>query len=235
MDSDCVSCGACVEACPTATLQEKTVIELGQPEHSVITTCAYCGVGCGFKAEMKGNTVVRMVPWKDGKANEGHSCVKGRFAWGYATHKDRITKPMIREKITDPWREVSWDEAIDYAAAQFKRIQAQYGTDSVGGITSSRCTNEEVYLVQKLVRAAFGTNNVDTCARVCHSPTGYGMGQTFGTSAGTQTFKSVEHADVVVVIGANPTDAHPVFASRMKRRLREGAKLSSSTRAASIL
>ena len=225
MDSDCVSCGACVEACPTATLQEKTVIQIGQPEHSVITTCAYCGVGCGFKAEMKGNTVVRMVPWKDGKANEGHSCVKGRFAWGYATHKDRITKPMIRAKITDPWREVGWDEAIQYAASEFKRIQAAHGKDSVGGITSSRCTNEEVYLVQKLIRAAFGTNNVDTCARVCHSPTGYGMGQTFGTSAGTQTFKSVEQADVIVVIGANPTDAHPVFASRMKKRLREGAAL----------
>ena len=225
MDSECVSCGACVEACPTATLQEKSIIELGQPEHSAITTCAYCGVGCGFKAEMKGNTVVRMVPWKDGKANEGHSCVKGRFAWGYATHKDRITKPMIRAKITDPWREVSWDEAINHAASEFKRIQAKHGKDSVGGITSSRCTNEEVYLVQKLIRAAFGTNNVDTCARVCHSPTGYGMGQTFGTSAGTQTFKSVEQADVIMVIGANPTDAHPVFASRMKRRLREGARL----------
>lgn len=225
MDSDCVSCGACVEACPTATLQEKSIIELGQPEHSVITTCAYCGVGCGFKAEMKGNTVVRMVPWKDGKANEGHSCVKGRFAWGYATHKDRITKPMIRSKITDPWREVSWDEAIAYAADKFKTIQNKHGKDSVGGITSSRCTNEEVYLVQKLVRAAFGTNNVDTCARVCHSPTGYGMGVTLGTSAGTQTFKSVEEADVIIVMGANPTDAHPVFASRMKRRLREGAKL----------
>ena len=225
MDSECVSCGACVEACPTATLQEKTVIELGQPEHSVITTCAYCGVGCGFKAEMKGNTVVRMVPWKDGKANDGHSCVKGRFAWGYATHPDRITKPMIRSKITDPWREVSWDEAINYAASEFKRIQAVHGKDAVGGITSSRCTNEEVYLVQKLIRAAFGTNNVDTCARVCHSPTGYGMGQTFGTSAGTQTFKSVEKADVIMVIGANPSDAHPVFASRMKRRIREGAKL----------
>jgi len=225
MDSECVSCGACVQACPTATLQEKTVIELGQPEHSVITTCAYCGVGCGFKAEMKGNTVVRMVPWKDGKANEGHSCVKGRFAWGYATHKDRITKPMVREKITDPWREVSWPEAIDFAATRFKAIQAEHGKDSVGGITSSRCTNEEVYLVQKLIRAAFNTNNVDTCARVCHSPTGYGMGQTFGTSAGTQTFKSVEEADVIMVIGANPTDAHPVFASRMKKRLREGAKL----------
>jgi formate dehydrogenase major subunit len=225
MDSECVSCGACVEACPTATLQEKSIIELGQPEHSAITTCAYCGVGCGFKAEMKGNTVVRMVPWKDGKANEGHSCVKGRFAWGYATHNDRITKPMIRAKITDPWREVSWDEAINYAAGEFKRIQAKHGKDSVGGITSSRCTNEEVYLVQKLIRAAFGTNNVDTCARVCHSPTGYGMGQTFGTSAGTQTFKSVEQSDVMLVIGANPTDAHPVFASRMKRRLREGARL----------
>ena len=225
MDSECVSCGACVEACPTATLQEKSVIWLGQPEHSAITTCAYCGVGCGFKAEMKGNTVVRMVPWKDGKANEGHSCVKGRFAWGYATHKDRITQPMIRAKITDPWREVSWDEAIDYAASEFKRIQAKYGKDSVGGISSSRCTNEEVYLVQKLIRAAFGTNNIDTCARVCHSPTGYGMGQTFGTSAGTQTFKSVEQADRIMVIGANPTDAHPVFASRMKKRLRAGAKL----------
>jgi formate dehydrogenase major subunit len=225
MESECVSCGACVEACPTATLQEKTVIWLGQPEHSAITTCAYCGVGCSFKAEMKGNEVVRMVPWKDGKANEGHSCVKGRFAWGYATHKDRITKPMIRRKITDPWQEVSWDEAINYAAGEFRRLQATYGRDSIGGITSSRCTNEEAYLVQKLVRAAFGNNNVDTCARVCHSPTGYGLGQTYGTSAGTQTFKSVEKADVIMVIGANPTDAHPVFGSRMKKRLREGARL----------
>ena len=225
MDSECVSCGACVEACPTATLQEKSVIWLGQPEHSAITTCAYCGVGCAFKAEMKGNEVVRMVPWKDGKANEGHSCVKGRFAWGYATHADRILKPMIRAKITDPWREVSWDEAIGYAASEFKRLQAKYGRDAIGGITSSRCTNEETYLVQKLVRAAFGNNNVDTCARVCHSPTGYGLKQTLGESAGTQTFKSVEKADVVVVIGANPTDGHPVFASRMKKRLRQGAKL----------
>ncbi len=225
MASECVSCGACVQACPTATLQENTVIWLGQPEHSVITTCAYCGVGCAFKAEMKGTQVVRMTPWKDGKANEGHSCIKGRFAWGYATHKDRITKPMIRAKITDPWKEVSWDEAVNHAASEFRRIQAKYGRDSIGGITSSRCTNEETYLVQKMVRAAFGNNNVDTCARVCHSPTGYGLGQTYGTSAGTQTFKSVEHADVIMVIGANPTDAHPVFASRMKKRLRAGAKL----------
>ena len=223
--SECVSCGACVQACPTATLNEKSVIEMGTPEHSVVTTCAYCGVGCSFKAEMQGGRVVRMVPYKDGKANEGHSCVKGRFAWGYATHKDRIVRPMIREKTTDPWREVSWEEALGRAASEFKRIQAKYGRDSIGGVTSSRCTNEETFLVQKLIRAGFGNNNVDTCARVCHSPTGYGLKTTLGTSAGTQDFASVDQADVIFVIGANPTDGHPVFASRMKRRLREGARL----------
>ena len=223
--SECVSCGACVQACPTATLNEKAVIEIGVPEHSVVTTCAYCGVGCSFKAEMRGEELVRMVPYKDGKANRGHSCVKGRFAWGYATHKERILKPMIRASIDQPWQEVSWEDAIAYTASEFKRIQAKYGKHSVGGITSSRCTDEETYLVQKLVRAGFGNNNVDTCARVCHSPTGYGLKTTFGTSAGTQDFDSVEHTDVVMIIGANPSDAHPVFASRMKKRLRSGARL----------
>jgi len=225
LTSECVSCGACVQACPTATLMEKSVVELGQPEHSVVTTCAYCGVGCSFKAEMRGDQVVRMVPWKDGKANHGHSCVKGRFAWGYANHPDRILEPMIREKTSDPWRVVSWDEAIGRVASEFKRIQTSYGKGAVGVITSSRCTDEETYLVQKLTRAAFGNNNTDTCARVCHSPTGYGLKTTFGTSAGTQDFDSVDDADVIVVIGANPTDGHPVFASRMKKRLRQGAKL----------
>jgi len=225
LESECVSCGACVQACPTDALREKTVLEMGMPEHSVVTTCAYCGVGCSFKAEMKGEEVVRMVPWKDGKANRGHSCVKGRFAWGYATHKERILNPMVRDTIDQPWREVTWDEAFKHIASEFRRIQYQYGKGSVGGITSSRCTNEETYLVQKLVRQGFGNNNVDTCARVCHSPTGYGLGQTYGTSAGTQDFDSVEHTDVAMIIGANPASAHPVFASRLKKRLRKGAKL----------
>ncbi|GHD06698.1 formate dehydrogenase subunit alpha [Halioglobus japonicus] len=223
--SDCVSCGACVDACPTATLTENSIIEQGIPEHSVVTTCAYCGVGCSLRAEVKGNTVVRMTPWKDGAANEGHACVKGRFAWGYATHGDRITSPMIRDSIDDAWREVSWDEAVNFAASRFRDIQQRHGRNAIGAITSSRCTNEEVYLVQKLVRAGFGNNNVDTCARVCHSPTGYGLKTTLGESAGTQTFASVAKADVIMVMGSNPTEAHPVFGSRLKKRLREGAKL----------
>ena len=225
LTSDCVSCGACVQACPTATLQEKSVIALGTPERSVLTTCAYCGVGCSFKAELNGDELVRMVPYRHGAANRGHSCVKGRFAWGYAHHSDRILSPMIRETIDQPWREVSWEEAIGFAAARLRALQEVHGRKSVGVITSSRCTNEETYLVQKLARAVFRNNNTDTCARVCHSPTGYGLGQAFGTSAGTQDFDSVMQTDVAIIIGANPTDGHPVFASRLKKRLRQGARL----------
>ncbi len=225
LSSECVSCGACVDVCPTATLNEKSVIDMGLPERSVITTCAYCGVGCSFKAELKGNEVVRMTPYHDGQANHGHSCVKGRFAFGYATHKDRITTPMIRDHIEDEWRVVSWDEAIAETAKRLRGLQSKYGVGSIGAITSSRCTNEETYILQKLVRATFGNNNVDTCARVCHSPTGYGLRTAFGTSAGTQDFDSVDETDLMMVIGANPTDAHPVFASHMKKRLRQGTGL----------
>jgi formate dehydrogenase major subunit len=223
--SECVSCGACVEACPTGALTEKSLIALGRPARSVTTTCAYCGVGCSFNVEVKDAQVIRMAPNRDGHANHGHACVKGRFAFGYATHPDRVTTPMIRGSINEPWRQVTWDEAIAYSASEFRRIQARYGRDSIGGIPSSRCTNEEAFLVQKLVRAAFGNNNVDTCARVCHSPTGYGLKSTIGESAGTQAFDSVMKADVIIIVGANPTEGHPVFASQLKRRLRQGARL----------
>jgi formate dehydrogenase major subunit len=223
--SECVSCGACVEACPTVALTEKSVIAMGRPERVTTTTCAYCGVGCSFDAEVKDGQVVRMAPNRNGHANHGHACVKGRFAFGYATHPDRVTTPMVRRSINEPWQQVSWDEAIGYAASEFRRIQAKYGRDSIGGIPSSRCTNEEAFLVQKMVRAAFGNNNVDTCARVCHSPTGYGLKNTIGESAGTQAFDSVMKADAIIIVGANPTEGHPVFASQLKRRLRQGAKL----------
>ncbi|XVX22124.1 formate dehydrogenase subunit alpha [Actinomycetota bacterium] len=229
LGSECVSCGACVQACPTDALVEKSVVQLGMPTRSVETTCAYCGVGCSFRAEVQGEgdgtKVVRMMPSKTGGANEGHSCVKGRFAYGYATHQDRQMHPMVRDSIEDEWRVVSWDEAIARVADGFRDIQSRHGVGSIGAISSSRCTNEEVYVVQKMVRAAFGNNNIDTCARVCHSPTGYGLNQTFGTSAGTQDFASVDETDLILLIGANPTDAHPVFGSRMKRRLREGAQI----------
>ena len=224
LTSDCVSCGACVQACPTGALQEKSVIEMGKPTRSVITTCAYCGVGCNFKAEMQGDQLVRMVPYKNGKANHGHSCVKGRFAYGYATHRDRVLNPMIRDRIDQEWREVSWNEALDFAAEKLTAISAKYGSRSLGVVTSSRCTNEETYLVQKLTRAVLKNNNTDTCGRVCHSPTGYGLGKTYGTSAGTQDFDTVDHADVILIIGCNPTDAHPVFGSRLKQRIRQGAR-----------
>jgi len=229
LHSECVSCGACVQACPTDALVEKSVVQLGMPSRVVETTCAYCGVGCSFRAEVQGSgddtRVVRMVPSKKGGANEGHACVKGRFAYGYASHQDRQMHPMVRDSIHDEWRVVSWDEAIRRVAEGFRSIQERHGVGAIGGISSSRCTNEEVYVVQKMVRAAFGNNNVDTCARVCHSPTGYGLNQTFGTSAGTQHFASVDETDLILLIGANPTDAHPVFGSRIKRRLRQGAKI----------
>jgi formate dehydrogenase major subunit len=196
-----------------------------KPDQSTITTCAYCGVGCGFKAETLEGRVVRMIPWKEGKANHGHSCVKGRFAFDYYQHPDRITSPMIRKSLDDPWQEVDWDTAFAYAAGEFKRIQAEHGITSVGAVSSSRCTNEEIFLMQKFARVALRNNNIDNCSRICHSPTQFGLSATLGAGAASQHFDSILQSDVVLVVGANPTEGHPVFGSMMKRAIRRGARL----------
>jgi formate dehydrogenase major subunit len=166
-----------------------------------------------------------MIPWKEGKANHGHSCVKGRFAYGYYDHPDRVKTPMIRRSIDEPWREVGWDEAFAHAAAELKRIQATHGVKSVGAVSSSRCTNEEIFLMQKFARVALHNNNIDNCSRICHSPTQFGLSATLGAGAASQHFDSVLQADVILVVGANPTEGHPVFGSLMKRRVRQGARL----------
>jgi len=196
-----------------------------KPDQSTITTCAYCGVGCGFKAETSGGQIVRMTPWKEGKANHGHSCVKGRFAFDYYRHPDRVRSPMIRVSIEDPWREVSWDEAFAHAAGELKRIQETYGSGSVGAVSSSRCTNEEIYLMQKFARVGLRNNNIDNCSRICHSPTQFGLSATLGAGAASQHFDSILRSDVILVVGANPTEGHPVFGSMMKRSVRRGANL----------
>ena len=196
-----------------------------RPEKSIVTTCAYCGVGCGFRAETRNGKIVRMTPWKEGKANHGHSCVKGRFAYDYYNSPDRVRTPLIRASIDEPWKPVSWDEAFAHVAREFKRIQGQYGVKSIGAVSSSRCTNEEIFLVQKFARAVLGNNNIDNCARICHSPTQFGLTNTIGWGAASQHFDSVLQSDVIMVVGANPTEGHPVFGSLMKRRLRQGAKL----------
>jgi len=196
-----------------------------KPDNSVVTTCAYCGVGCGFKAETYEGRVVRMIPWKEGKANHGHSCIKGRFAFDYYISPERVLTPLIRTTIDEPWRSVGWPEAIEYAAKGLRRVQEKFGRTSVGAVSSSRCTNEEIFLTQKFARAVLGNNNIDNCARICHSPTQFGLSATVGWGAASQHFDSILQADVIMVVGANPTEGHPVFGSLMKRRIRQGAKL----------
>ncbi len=196
-----------------------------KPDCSVVTTCAYCGVGCGFKAETRNGRIVRMAPWKQGKANHGHSCIKGRFAYQYNDHPDRVRTPLLRDSIEDAWRPASWEEAFAHVASRFRSIQSSNGRKSIGAVSSSRCTNEEIFLVQKFARAVLGNNNIDNCARICHSPTQFGLTSTVGWGAASQHFDSVLQADVIMVIGANPTEGHPVFGSMMKRRVRQGATL----------
>jgi len=224
INSECVSCGACVKACPTGALIEKNVVSLGAGTNFTKTTCGFCGVGCHVIAESKANTIVNIVGDNNGP-NEGHLCVKGRFAWEFVKSKDRITKPLLRENLKEDFREVSMDEALDFIAKKFIQIKEKYSKYALAALASSRCTNEEVFLVQKLVRCAFENNNIDNCARVCHMPTGFALGSAFGTGAGTADIESLKKSDCVMIVGSNTTHAHPVVGSLIKQLAIEGKKV----------
>jgi formate dehydrogenase major subunit len=221
--SNCVTCGACVKECPTEALLEKAVAEFGRPDTTTRTTCTYCGVGCQFDVGVRAGRIVRMLPVDESPVNQGHACLKGRFAFEYLDAPDRLTTPLLRRGTS--WVEISWDEALDMMADHFNRIRDASGPEALAAISSSRGTNEENYLISKFVRCVFGTNNIDNCARVCHSATVTGMMETVGASAATNSLDSIEQAKLIMVVGANPTEAHPVVGARIKRVVRRGTPL----------
>lgn len=221
--SNCVSCGACVKECPTGALQEKSVARFGEPTKTVRTTCAYCGVGCAFDAGVRDGRVVSMVPADDGPSNLGHACMKGRFGWEYVYAPDRLRVPLLRRG--DRWEEITWDAALDQAAQEFIRLKETYGPDALATISSSRGTNEENYLYAKFMRCVIGTNHIDNCARVCHSATVTGMMEVLGASAATNSIADLDQAKLILVVGANPTESHPVIGARIKQAHRRGTPL----------
>lgn len=223
--SDCVSCGACVNECPVGALEDTVQRKSGIPDRIVRTTCAFCGVGCQFDAAIKGDKLVGMTPAVDSPVNQGHACVKGRFASAYIHHKDRLMEPMIRESLEEELKVVSWDEAYSFITSRWTRIIEETGPDALGIITSSRSTNESNYLGSKLMRAVIGTNNVDNCARVCHSATVKGMMTVFGAGAGTNSLGDIDETDLLLVSGCNPIHGHPVTGSRIRRARIRGMKM----------
>jgi formate dehydrogenase alpha subunit len=223
-DSACVSCGACVSTCPTGALDEAAFAAKGTIDSIVTTTCAYCGVGCSLDVNVRDGEVVSIDPAIDGPSNLGHTCVKGRFAHQYARASDRLTQPMMR-RTDGTWRDASWDEAMGFVADKMTAIKQKHGKDAIAFISSSRCTNEENYILMKLARAALGTNNIDNCSRVCHSPTSFGMIQSLGESGGTNSFADIDLTSCIFLTGANPTEGHPVVGARMKEARLRGAKL----------
>ena len=222
-DSSCVSCGACAHTCPTDAISDVFQSKSAKIDKKVRTTCSYCGVGCNLETSIKDNKVVAIDTPKETEVNAGHTCIKGRYAFGFYDHPDRLKSPLI--KRNGKFEEVSWDEAYEFIKKELNKITKENGPDSVAGISSARCTNEENYVFQKMIRAVIGTNNIDCCARICHSPTAWGMQQTFGTGAATNSTEDVYHADLFMVIGANPTNAHPVTGAKIKQQTMKGKKL----------
>ena len=222
-DSSCVSCGACAHTCPTDAISDIFKSKSADVDKKVRTTCSYCGVGCNLEASIKNNKVVSIDTPKHTEVNAGHTCLKGRYAFGFYDHPDRLRSPLI--KRNGKFEKATWDEAYDLIKKEFNRIIKTSGPDAIAGISSARCTNEENYLFQKMIRAVVGTNSVDCCARICHSPTAWGMQQTFGTGAATNSTEDIYHADLFLVIGANPTNAHPVTGAKIKQQVMKGKKL----------
>lgn len=223
-ESSCVSCGACVSTCPTGALDEAAFVAKETIDAKVTTTCAYCGVGCSLEVNVRDDQVVSIDPAEEGPANRGHTCVKGRFAHSYARAKDRLTSPLLR-RSDGTLREASWDEALSFVAKKMNEIKAKHGPDALAAISSSRCTNEENYLLQKMFRAAVGTNNIDNCSRVCHSPTSLGLIRSLGESGGSNSFEDIDVTACILLAGANPTEGHPVVGARLKEAVLRGAKL----------
>jgi len=222
-DSSCVSCGACAHTCPTDAISDVFQSKSVKVDKKVRTTCSYCGVGCNLETSVKDGKVVAIDTPKETEVNAGHTCIKGRYAFGFYDHPDRLRSPLI--KRNGKFEEVSWDDAYEYIKQKLEKIKNESGPDAIAGISSARCTNEENYVFQKMIRAAIGTNNIDCCARICHSPTAWGMQQTFGTGAATNSTEDIYHADLFLVIGANPTNAHPVTGAKIKQQVMKGKKL----------
>ena len=222
-DSSCVSCGACAHTCPTDAISDVFQSKSVKVDKKVRTTCSYCGVGCNLETSVKDGKVVAIDTPKETEVNAGHTCIKGRYAFGFYDHPDRLRSPLI--KRDGKFEEVSWDDAYEYIKQKLEKIKNESGPDAIAGISSARCTNEENYVFQKMIRAAIGTNNIDCCARICHSPTAWGMQQTFGTGAATNSTEDIYHADLFLVIGANPTNAHPVTGAKIKQQVMKGKKL----------
>ena len=222
-ESSCVSCGGCVDVCPSGALEDKSIITRGQPTSWIRTTCPYCGVGCEMKVGTRENSIVSIRPLRRAPVNAGHLCVKGRYAFDFVSAADRITEPLIR--TNDGWRPISWTEAIAFTAKQLGRLLNEYGPESIGILGSARGTNEENYLAQKFARVALRTNNVDCCARVCHTPTAAAMKLMLGTGAATNSYNDIENAQTIMVVGANATENHPIVGARIKQAVLNGAKL----------
>lgn len=220
MDSDCVSCGACSQACPTSAISDVFQSKAIKTEEKTRTVCTYCGVGCNLEVSTKNGEILSIQAPYEAEANQGHTCLKGRYAFKFYDHPERLRSPLI--KRNEKFEEASWDEAYDHIVSELNRIKADNGPDAIAGISSARTPNEENYLMQKFIRAVIGTNNIDCCARVCHSPTALGMQRAFGTGAATNSIEDLDHTDCIIVIGANPTDAHPVTGARIKQQFMKG-------------